>query len=408
MAVMEPAGGPLSTMISRAKSGFSTAWHNLSFHDSISVNKIHLLLRELERQVYPGFLTGNRMVMTKVDTFIAGLQMSAYSDTNPVYLSRQETFDFLLQLLSEHNEMSLSGASDGGEQNIKIHNIGTKPKSVLDELDCIINQSSTFDKEMSQSVGDTEIDTNEQFCDKESSRLSQKAGFHGFSRGESDCIALAPVDPDEILTESDDDTTSLMDLSHRRSLSYPSTIHEHGCDDDKYSVKEAIDDVQQLHDQLKSKFNLIDVYLSQVKLQNSKDRDSLSDLTYKNEQMIQRLDNIKLQAVSLALKLKVLHLENQNRAKSTTRPTEQKYTFSLPQPDESHKITSTAKPLENYTPSTSKESNSMSLTNEPVSLHGDQALIQNTKTDNSFKEPNPLSLIFIALIVLILAYISYS
>jgi hypothetical protein len=411
-------------MISRAKSGFSTVWHDLSSHDTILVDNIPVVLRELELQVYPGFLMENRMIMAKVDALITNLQSARCSDPNSIYLSKQETFDFLLELLSGDTEILLDRIHHSDEEITNIHTIDRKSKNVLDELDSIINQSSTFDKEMSEvqpfdGIG-MEIDTNEQLYgkdkdkdkDREDPGPYQKASIHDFNQGESDGFTFGSLDPDEILTESDDDATSMMDLSHRRSLSYPSTIHENGCDEDKYSVKEAIDDVQQLHEQLKSKFNLIDVYLSQVKLQNSKDRDNLNDLSHKNDQMIQRLDNIKLQAVSLALKLKVLHLESQGHTEFSTGPPQLKYTFSLPQPDESHKVlkpTASVKPLDFCTPSTSKKSHSISLTNEHVSSYEHQALIQDTNTDGSVDESHSLSspMIFFALIALVIAYISY-
>lgn len=280
---------------------FLMIWDQVNINGNILVHQLKDMIRELDSFLeFAGYLHQNMLVVQRVNSIIANKQI-----LNP--LNKLKTFDLLIEVL---NDITFADIKQGEQMSLSDDNFlryiaeetlgkpNTPVTSIFGGLDSLMEQSKSF-------VNDSE------FC-------------------------LTDSEDDE----DDNDKLSLMGLSHKRSLSSPSTIHESSFHNDieKFSIKHLIDYLQQLHNNVNMKFNTLDVNLRRLKLQNSKDRDNLLDLSIKNNQMLQKIDLIKIETKSLFIKLNLYKLNQsdiQNVSDSLMKTTRDLNTLPLTSCDES-------------------------------------------------------------------------
>jgi hypothetical protein len=280
---------------------FLIIWDRVNISGNILVHQLKDMMGELDSFLgFEGSLHEHRLVVQRLNSIIANKHI-----LNP--LNKLETFDLLIEVL---NDITFADIERGGQMSLSNDNFlryiadetlgkpNTPIASIFGGLDSLMEQSKSF-------VNDSEF-----------------------------CLTDSEDDEDDI------DKISLMGLSHKRSLSSPSTIHESCFHDDieKFSIKHLIDYLQQLHNNVNMKFNTIDMNLRRLKLQNSKDRDNLLDLSIKNDQMLQKIDLIKIETKSLFIRLNLYKLNQsdlQNVSDSLMKTTRDLNTMPLTSCDES-------------------------------------------------------------------------
>lgn len=242
---------------------FQIIWDRVNLGGSITINQLLEMVRQLDLVLeLNGFLLGDEIVKERAESV----------SFNEGLLDKLQTFDLLVDILQDIKIIDMDQGKLYGTWN--------------DSHELYIDDSQTIIKRNQRDSIYDNLDT-----------LMQESKYL--------------IEDD--FTDSDDDMMSLIGFSHKRTLSSPSTIQEATFSEPKkFSIKESIDSLEQLHNTLYAKFNTIDLNLRQITLQNSNDRNNLLDLSFKNEQMIEKIDLIKLQTKSIAIKLNLLKLNLDN------------------------------------------------------------------------------------------------